>query len=286
MASTLGPAPPADLEVLAPWAPEIADTFVALSCDVALVIDLQGHIVRLAQNPAQPIAPSSWLGTRWALTTTVESRPKVEQMLIEVSRDGHTARREITHPDAIGGPVPVAYTAVRLGELGPTLAVGHDLRQQAALQERYLAAQQALERSYWNAGPRRALPMRPGLMSDSERASLGLPPPPAPDGPAATSAAAPAPQTAALAAHAADLTDSELVRALGRLLERLGEDTLPVLLRDARRLAERHFLARAAQRAGGLDALARALGVSRRSLSRRRGGRSSASLDGTPRPRR
>ena len=48
----LGGAPhhPADLQVLAAWAPELADTFVALACDIALVIDTDGRIAKLAQH--------------------------------------------------------------------------------------------------------------------------------------------------------------------------------------------------------------------------------------------
>lgn len=242
---------PADLEVLAAWAPELADTFVALSCDIALVIDADGRIVTLAQHDAQPIAPPAWIGSAWADTVSADSRAKVEQILADVVATGQARRREINHPEAIGGTAPVAYSAARLGERGPTLAVGHDLRAQAALQQRFVAAQEALERSYWNAHRHLqggAAP--PALMTDDEKQALGLGVPDAPD--------------------TRDIAGSELVRALGRLVERIGQDELQGLLRDARRLAERHFLARAAQRAGGLDALARSLGVSRRALARRR----------------
>ena len=69
----------------------------------------------------------------------------------------------------------MAYSAARLGESGPMLAVGHDLRAQAALQQRFVAAQEALERSYWNAhqhvpGQTEA----PALMTRGEKDSLGL----------------------------------------------------------------------------------------------------------------
>lgn len=242
---------PADLEVLAAWGPELADTFVALSCDIALVIDIEGRISTLAQHEAQPIAPASWIGREWSKTVSADSRAKIEQMLADVASTGHARRREVNHPDAIGGAAPVAYSAARLGEHGPTLAVGHDLRAQAALQQRFVAAQEALERSYWSARQNlqdAATP--PTLMTDNEKQSLGL-------------------KTTAVPG-ASNIDDSELVRALGRLVERIGHDELPGLLRDARRLAERHFLARALQRAGSVEALARSLGVSRRALVRRR----------------
>jgi hypothetical protein len=237
---------PGDLQVLAAWAPELADTFVALACDIAIVADSAGCIVNLAQHDTHPIAPGGWIGSAWVDTVSPDSRDKVDQMLAEVAASGQARRRELNHPLAIGGPTPVAYSAARLGDHGPILAVGHDLRAQAALQQRFLAAQEALERSYWNAQRQRpgATADAPALMTPREKSSLGL--------------------------AGADLDDSELVRALGRLVERIDQGALPVLLRDARRLAERHFLARAVQRAGSEEALARSLGVSRRSLSRRK----------------
>jgi PAS fold len=256
LASTGGPvgAPqPADLQVLAAWAPELADTFVALACDIALVIDADGRIVKLAQHDAHPIAPTSWIGSAWVQTVSPDSRPKIEQMLADVAATGQARRREINHPDALGGPAPVAYSAARLGDSGPMLAVGHDLRAQAALQQRFVAAQEALERSYWNAqqrAPKRSTDP-PALMTRDEKDSLGL------------------------GKHVselddAELADHELARALGRLVERIGHDELPGLLRDARRLAERHFLARALKRAGGKEALKRSLGVRQRPSSRRK----------------
>jgi len=250
----LGGAPhhPADLQVLAAWAPELADTFVALACDIALVIDTDGRIARLAQHDTHPIAPASWIGCEWVQTVSPDSRSKIEQMLADVAATGHARRREINHPDALGGPAPVAYSAARLGETGPMLAVGHDLRAQAALQQRFVAAQEALERSYWNAQQRAPGPAdAPALMTRGEKDSLGL-------------------GKSAGELDDSELADHELALALGRLVERIGHDELPGLLRDARRLAERHFLARALKRAGSKEALKKSLGVKRRAPSRKK----------------
>jgi nitroreductase len=251
--------PSSDLKVLAAWAPELADTFVALSCDIALVLDAQGRIVRLSQHEARPIAPTAWTGQPWRDTVADDSRDKIDAMLEEAASGGMSRRREVNHPDAVGGPAPVAYSAARLGHDGPTLAIGHDLRLQVELQQRFVAAQEALERSYWHAQSRwgpssaepAAIPAPPApaeRMTLSERRSLGLD-----DGPP----------------DLHDLDDTELVRALGHLVERIEQGALPDLLRDARHLAERHFLQRALQRVGSEEALARALGVSRRALTRR-----------------
>jgi hypothetical protein len=244
MADALTTSHPADLQVLAEWAPELADTFVALSCDIALVVDSDGRIAKLAQHDSHPIAPAAWVGQMWAATVGEDSRAKVEQMLAEVAQTGQGRRREVNHPDAIGGAAPVAYTAARLGEQGPSLAIGHDLRAIAYLQQRFVAAQEALERSYWNAHQpaRDDAAMR---MTESERQSLGI-------------------------ASGGAESDAELLRALDRLYDRIGHDTLPGLLRDARRLTERHFLARALQRAGSDAALVKSVAGARRTLSRRK----------------
>jgi hypothetical protein len=206
---------PADLDVLAPWAPELADTFVALSCDIALVIDAQGRIATLAQSSTQPIAPPAWVGCAWVDTVSPDSRAKVTHMLADVDASGQARRREINHPHAVGGAVPVAYSAARLGKDGPTLAVGHDLRAQTALQQRFVAAQEALERSYWDTNQNQRL----GASSTQ-------------------------------AARLQGIDDDELVHALDRLLDRIDQDELSGLLQDARRLVESHFMARAAQRLG------------------------------------
>ncbi|MBC7438267.1 MAG: PAS domain-containing protein, partial [Bdellovibrionales bacterium] len=50
-----------------------------------------------------------------------------------------------------GGNLAVAYTAIRLGENGPLLAVGRDLGAIVAIQQRFIEAQHEMERSYWRA---------------------------------------------------------------------------------------------------------------------------------------
>jgi hypothetical protein len=240
-----------DLDVLAAWAPELADTFVALSCDIALVLDAGGVVMKLVQHASHPVAPDDWIGRHWPAAVSLDSRVKVEDLLADVAASGRGRRREINHPGPAGTPVAMAYAAVRLGEQGPTLAIGHDLSAQVALQQRFVAAQEALERSYWQA--RSSLPAPRGRrgaarMTDSERASLGLG-----------------------AADDKPADDAELLQSLARLYERIGQDELPELMRRARRAAERHFLQQALTRAGSVEALARSLGVSPRALARRSG---------------
>lgn len=126
----------------------VASILTAAS-DVALVVDGDGIIrdLHLGAEPALDEA-RDWLGREWVETVTSESRRKVEQMLREARGDeGASRRRQVNHAFASGAELPVAYTAVRMGS--GVVAVGRDLRAVAALQQRLVQAQQAMERDYW-----------------------------------------------------------------------------------------------------------------------------------------
>lgn len=144
---------PGDLSALSPWVNELAQTFVSLSSDIALVLDAGGVITQVAQAQGEPMAPgaASWVGRAWADTVSESTRRKIELMLGDVTSTGLARRREVSHPVGSGSEIPVAYTAIRLGAGGPVLAVGRDLRAIAAIQQRFLDAQQELERGYWKA---------------------------------------------------------------------------------------------------------------------------------------
>ncbi len=142
-----------DLSALSDWAPELAQTFVSLASDIALVLDDSGVIRNVAHGDldALPQGAQNWVGRTWADTATGGTRRKIEQLLQEVNATGLARRREINHPSGEGGNIAVAYTAIRLGEKGPLLAVGRDMGSIAAIQQRFLDAQQEMERGYWRA---------------------------------------------------------------------------------------------------------------------------------------
>jgi transcriptional regulator PpsR len=140
-----------DLGALSALAPELASTIARVASDIALVIDSDGVIRKVAQG-ANPLAPAcaDWVGRRWVDTVTGETRAKVESMLGEARSGGVARRREVNHPGQAGSDdIPVAWSAIRLGDGGPVVAVGRDLRAVAAIQQRFVDAQQELERDYW-----------------------------------------------------------------------------------------------------------------------------------------
>lgn len=138
---------------LSEWAPELAQTMVSLGGDIALVLDEHGIVRRVDQRASTPLASDAhqWIGQRWTDTVTIESKHKLEKLIAEATPDCATRKREVNHPSANGTSVAVAYTAMRLGTDGPILAVGRDLGISAALQQRFLGAQQEMERNYCRA---------------------------------------------------------------------------------------------------------------------------------------
>lgn len=141
-----------DLSALSPLANELATTIARVASDIALVIDRHGVISAVAEGAAvQAQGCSQWVGRRWVDTVSAGTRPKIQSLLDEVTRSGVVSRRrEVSHPAQGGDELPVTWSAIRLGADGPVLAVGRDLRAVAAIQQRFVEAQQDMERHYWS----------------------------------------------------------------------------------------------------------------------------------------
>ena len=123
---------------------------LAAASDVALILDEHGVVRDLACGSEELATgwAAKWLNKRWLDTVTVESRPKVEAMLADAAAGTEPRWRQINHPSPRGPDLPVVYLTLRVGRTGHYLAVGRDLRAMAALQQRLVAAQQAMERDY------------------------------------------------------------------------------------------------------------------------------------------
>lgn len=140
----------ADLSALSDLAPELADMLVAVAYDIALVLDEGGVIRSVALGETQAVSESAceWVGQRWSDTVTGNTREKVEAVLDDLANTGVSRLRQVEHASE-GLDIPIAYAAVRLGDQGPTLAVGRDMRAVAAMQERLLQSQKDMERDHW-----------------------------------------------------------------------------------------------------------------------------------------
>jgi transcriptional regulator PpsR len=132
---------------------DVAARFIATAADVALVIDGRGTVRDVAfgsDDLAGALGGSvDWSGRPWIETVTTESRPKVESLLRDSAGPAPSRWRQVNHPMPGVADVPVIYAAVDLQRDGRVIAVGRDLRAVAALQQRLVDAQQAIERDYW-----------------------------------------------------------------------------------------------------------------------------------------
>ena len=122
---------------------------VVASTDIALIVDRRGVIRDIAiPNPELlDELDAGWIGKSLIDTVTEDSRPKVE-LLFSDRAAGEVRARQVNHPLRDGRTVPIVYALSPLDEEGRCLAQGRDLRAVAALQQRLIEAEQALERDY------------------------------------------------------------------------------------------------------------------------------------------
>lgn len=115
--------------------------------DVTLVLDETGLIVDTAFDPSEFPGFEGWEGTNWIETVTVESRPKVMEMLAAARRGEVQHWRQVNHPTR-DGDVPIRYAVLSVNGGSHRIAIGRDLREASKMQQRLLQVQQSLERDY------------------------------------------------------------------------------------------------------------------------------------------
>jgi transcriptional regulator PpsR len=120
------------------------------TADLTLMLTPDGVICdRVLAGPDIPAKTFiGWPGRAWGETVTVESRPKIEQLLSEAANGGPVRWRQVNHPNVGGADLPVRYTAMRVGPHGHIIATGRDMSAVATLQQRLLAAEQSIEQEY------------------------------------------------------------------------------------------------------------------------------------------
>ena len=123
-----------------------AAMLAAAAGDIAILLTPDGVVRDIASSGRGLSALHEAIGRDWADTVTVESRPKVAEMLAEAGRR-HPRWRQVNHP-VDEQDVPVRYFTLRLDGTDTLVAIGRDMRASAALQQRLLQVQQSLERDY------------------------------------------------------------------------------------------------------------------------------------------
>jgi transcriptional regulator PpsR len=131
---------------------EAVTKLVAVTTDIALVIDRDGVVRDYSignDSVSRESDFSSWVGRPWVETVTVESRPKIEQLLKDAGRAQPAPWRQVNHPVAGGaGDLPIRYATLQTGANGRIVAFGRELRAISLLQQKLVEAQQAMEREY------------------------------------------------------------------------------------------------------------------------------------------
>jgi transcriptional regulator PpsR len=115
------------------------------ACDVAMVVDRQGIVrdIAVGTEDLAGLQLESWLNRPWVDVVAPENRDKVVEML--AGGPGLGRWRQVNHA-AAGLDLPLRYFAIPDGSNGGLVVVGRDLRAAAAMQQRLLRAQQAMER--------------------------------------------------------------------------------------------------------------------------------------------
>ncbi len=121
---------------------------IEAAADIALVID--GGVIQDVALGSEDLAREryhqAWRGRPWVDTVTVESRPKIEDLL---HADPASRRwRQVNHPSSGGLDIPIRYVSVDVAGADRIVAIGRDLRSVSALQQRLVEAHQSLERDY------------------------------------------------------------------------------------------------------------------------------------------
>ena len=114
--------------------------------DFMLAIDEHKVVRDIAVNVRDHAFASQWIGQKWTDTVTIESRPKIEQLL-DAHHPSRNIWRQVNHMHD-GDDVPINYKVIKPENSNWHIAIGRDLRSVSILQQRLLKTQQSMERDY------------------------------------------------------------------------------------------------------------------------------------------
>ncbi len=115
--------------------------------DITLILDDTGTVLDAAFDHDHFSGLGNLTGQNWIETVTVESRPKIMEMLAAARRGEVQHWRQVNHIIE-NGDIPIRYVVVPVNGGEHRIAFGRDLREAAKLQQRLLQVQQSLERDY------------------------------------------------------------------------------------------------------------------------------------------
>jgi transcriptional regulator PpsR len=129
-------------------APEAVADLVGVAADVALIVE-NGIIKDVALGRASLVDEGYgeiWPGMAWVDTVTIESRPKIEDLLNQTP--DRPAWRQVNHASKSAMDIPIKYAAIKIDDGARFIVIGRDESGMAVLQQRLVDAHQDLERDY------------------------------------------------------------------------------------------------------------------------------------------
>jgi transcriptional regulator PpsR len=127
-----------------------AARLISAATDIALVVDKSGKIRDVSCDEAaiEGLDWADWHGRKLVDLVTVESVPKITEMLANVSDEPDGRRYQANHPRADGIDIPISYHALRLKDEDTALVIGRGEQRSAQLQRKLLNAQTQIDRDY------------------------------------------------------------------------------------------------------------------------------------------
>lgn len=127
-----------------------AAIILSAAADITIVLNAEGviseRVITASDMPAEPFA--AWLGKSFTDVSTIESAPKIAQMMQDAVTGQPARWRQINHQVQGSADIPVRYCMMKAGPQGHLVAVGRDMRNLAAMQQKLLAAEQSIEQEY------------------------------------------------------------------------------------------------------------------------------------------
>ncbi|MBR0934173.1 transcriptional regulator PpsR [Bradyrhizobium jicamae] len=131
---------------------DVAAMLIAVASDLALALDDEGSIrdaaFQRADLPLELKNTDQWIGRAWQAVVAADSQTKIEQMLQEAATRKTSRWREIRFPATRGPDIPILCSAIAIDEHNRCVVIGRDVRAAAALQQKLIEAQIAIERDY------------------------------------------------------------------------------------------------------------------------------------------
>ncbi|MEL6375455.1 MAG: transcriptional regulator PpsR [Pseudomonadota bacterium] len=127
-----------------------AASLIGATADVALVLDASGKIkdVSYGSQDIEAYGLGRWTGQLLQDVVTLESKPKIDEMLSTANGTPSEKWFQVNHPAKGRQDLPVRYKIMALNPGRSVIALGRDMLTASRLQQRLIAARNQIEKDY------------------------------------------------------------------------------------------------------------------------------------------